>query len=696
MRLLSTKDFTFHEFPEDAVPTYAILSHTWDGNEVTLQDMQQPNARKILQSSNPPNKSWKKIKDACSMAKGYLYIWIDSCCIDKTNSAELQEAINSMFRWYRNSSVCLALLSDVDKSHFDFNEELQTYATFFCRWFTRGWTLQELLAPERLLFFDVNWRELGSRSEWASHISKATGIHVKFLLGIELDPCKTWDLEAVLRDTSVATKMSWAAGRQTTRVEDEAYCLLGLFDIHMPMLYGEGRKAFARLQQEIMKSTDDCTLLAWGYNEPLLGAPVSEIPFWCRCCRCDQHRQENPGPLPDRLDFNLGLPSEPLRLGSHLPACAYAGVTSGPQGGVLLQDQFCRDLNGRVLRQRRLCRDLNGHDAGGRPRSLFATSPKDFKFAGNLEPCGIPGHQRPTFALSQRGLDITLPIVRDELHPHIVYGLLACSTKVRTKQPSLVALPLIRSSVIDAASKDHDDEYVQSPFCLPCKVPVSFAEKAEKMNICIRPEDRYRRLWDSVGYLERSLIFDFGHPLATKRGGGTLRLELMYPPQPLCSMYFTLLRHSCPLPRVPCAPFHTLEENWWWCHLTRPLPRFRVLPATGHPWDENIHNKVQYTPDTTIAAVVLNFDPFPAYAESPNQTRMLLVVSSDLSCRVRKLGPDKVITLQTLMTIAHKPELAGPKLKFESRESEECEWWKEAHVVCKLPDGIELCLRTWW
>ncbi|KAK3400743.1 heterokaryon incompatibility protein-domain-containing protein [Sordaria brevicollis] len=712
MRLLSTKDFTFHEFPEDAVPSYAILSHTWDGDEVTLQDMQRPNAKAVLQSRSLPNQSWKKVQDACSMAylKGFQHIWIDNCCIDKTNSAELQEAINSMFRWYRNSSLCLALLSDVYKSNFDLNEELQSYATFFCRWFTRGWILQELLAPRYLIFFDADWRELGSRSEWSSQISKATGIHGKFLLGIELDPCKAWDLEAVLRDTSVATKMSWAAGRQTTRIEDQAYCLLGLFDIHMPMLYGEGRKAFARLQQEIMKSTDDCTLLAWGYNEPLHGAPISEIPFYCRCCRChERDRNVRRTTIPEGLDLQevgtLESPFEPPHVRSHIPPCAYADVTSGPQGG--------------VLGGHRLCRDLYGHNFGGRPRPLFAPSPKDFGFAGNLEPCGIPGHRRPTFALGQRGLDITLPVARDDLHEHIVYGLLACSPKLKTKPASLVALPLIRASVIDAASKDRDDEYVQSPYCLPCKVPVSFAEKAQVMSICIRPEDRYRRLWDSVGYLERSLMFDFGHPFATKEDMSTLRIELMYPPQPMCSMYFTLFRHSCPIDMLPCAPTNRLEDDWWWCHLPRPPPRSRALRLTGHPWDEKIHNKVQYTPNTTIAAMVLNFNPNPLHAarqiqseQFPNPlstanpvpldagarrpTRLLLVVSSDLFCRARKLSPDTAITLEKLMEVAKKPDMASPRLKFEEMGDEHHEWWKEALVVCKLPGGIELCLRTWW
>lgn len=685
MRLLSAQHFTFHEFPEDASVPYAILSHTWDGHEVTLQDMQQPNSRHILQSKNLATKSWKKIQDACSMArrKGFLYIWIDSCCIDKTNSAELQEAINSMFRWYRNSGLCLALLSDVDKSEFELIEDLQSYATLISRWFTRGWTLQELLAPDDLFFFDVNWNELGSRSQWASHISKATGIHVKFLHGIELklDPYKSWDVEAALRDTSVATKMSWAAGRETTRMEDQAYCLLGLFDIHMPMLYGEGTKAFARLQQEIMKSTDDCTLLAWGYNYPLLGAPVSQIPFFCDCCTCDTYHGERSRSPSPTSDFPIRSRPMPLPV-THLSSCAYADVGHRPLGG--------------ALARRQLYRDVNGHTAGGRPRSLFATSPHDFRFAGNLESCGIRGHKRPTFAMSQRGLEITLPIVKDESHQHIVYGLLACTPKSKTKQTSLVAIPLIRASVIDAASEDYDDEYVQSPFCLPCKVPLSFAERAERMSICIRHEDRYRRLWDSAGYSERSLIFDFGHPLATKKDDSALRVELMYPSQPLCSIYFNLFRHSCPVNLIPCAPVDTLKPSWWMYHVPRPPPRLRLRPTSRHPWDENVHKKVVYAPDTTVAAVVLNFDPFPREPDVSRQTRILLVVSSDLSCRVRKLEPDKEVTLRNLMTIAQRPDLAGPKLQFNWPEKKEYEWWKEARVDCQLPDGIELCLRTWY
>ncbi|KAK3490046.1 hypothetical protein B0T13DRAFT_490917 [Neurospora crassa] len=600
-----------------------------------------------------------------------------------------------MFRWYRNSSRCLALLSDVDKSDFVSDQELQSHVPSSCRWFTRGWTLQELLAPDHLFFFDVNWIELGSRSKWARHISRTTGIDDKFLLGM-WGTFEGWDLEAALRDTSVATKMSWAAGRQTTRVEDQAYCLLGLFDIHMPMLYGEGRKAFTRLQQEIIKSTDDCTLLAWGYNEPLLGAPVSEIPFLCHCCLCGTYPRYNDRissdqtwpPFFEVFDY-LHLRVATLHDNPHLPSCAYADVTTGLRGVELVGGQ--------------LFRTVSGHNSGGRPRSLLAASPRDFRFAGRPEPCGIPGHRRPTFAMSQRGLEISLPIVKDELHQHIVYGLLACSSKVERGESYLVAVPLIRSSVIDAASAGHDDEYVQSPFCLPCKIPVYFSEKAVRTSICIRNEDRYCRLWDSAGYSpERSLIFDFGYPLATKKKGSTLRLELMYPSQPLYSMYFTLLRDSCPHNSESCPPSYTWpggaslnNSDWWSYHLNRP-PFPPYLPqGLDHPWDNFINKKVQITPDTTIAAAVLNFDPYGLHHDRPSQTRILLVVSTDFSCRVRKLAFDKEVNLRTLMTIAPQPELAGPKLEFERREVKDFGIWKEVRVFYKLPDGIEMCLRTW-
>jgi len=142
------------------------------------------------------------------------------------------------------------------------------------RWFTRGWTLQELLAPKAITFYNTSWHELGNlirgdyyyspsgRSAWRSNhqqmkrlVSEITGIPRPYVGGYR-----------PLNIASIAMKMSWASTRQTTRLEDIAYCLLGLFDVAMPMLYGEGMKAFTRLQEEIMKNEDDESLFAWWYD----------------------------------------------------------------------------------------------------------------------------------------------------------------------------------------------------------------------------------------------------------------------------------------------------------------------------------------------------------------------------------------------------------------------------------------------
>lgn len=237
-------------------PQYAILSHTWEKEEVTYQDIQD------LESARK-RKGFAKIEGACSLAcdKGYSYIWIDTCCIDKSSSAELSEAINSMFTWYRESEICYAHLSDVSKSSFD-EENLKT------RWCTRGWTLQELLAPLYVYFFDQAWEYLGTRKSLAGALSKATQISVD-VLG---DTCIN------LEQKSIACRMSWMSLRETTRVEDMAYSLLGIFDINMPLLYGEGMKAFKRLQEEIIKVSNDQSLLAWsGFDATLiLDSPITE------------------------------------------------------------------------------------------------------------------------------------------------------------------------------------------------------------------------------------------------------------------------------------------------------------------------------------------------------------------------------------------------------------------------------------
>ncbi|KAI4863589.1 HET-domain-containing protein [Hypoxylon rubiginosum] len=241
MRLIDINTLELKQFFDPSkMPPYAILSHTWNGDqEVTYQEWGCRNSSTVQRKDG-----YAKIMGACRRARadGLQYLWCDTNCIDKSSSAELTEAINSMFAWYRDSHICYAYLADVKNT--------DTFAN--SRWLARGWTLQELLAPVIVVFFDCHWTVLGDRKGMASVLSSITRIHVGALRD-----------RLTIRDYSIAQRMSWAAGRQTSREEDIAYCLLGIFDINMPLLYGEGQKAFSRLQQEIIKVSDDQSILAW-------------------------------------------------------------------------------------------------------------------------------------------------------------------------------------------------------------------------------------------------------------------------------------------------------------------------------------------------------------------------------------------------------------------------------------------------
>ncbi|USP74572.1 uncharacterized protein yc1106_01846 [Curvularia clavata] len=166
--------------------------------------------------------------------------------VDKSSSAELTESINSMFQWYKSAQVCYAFLEDLIPGH-EPEDMMQN-----CRWFSRGWTLQELIAPPVLKFFNKSWDFIGTKADYARSISRFTKIHERALLGAR-----------ELSSFCIAQRMAWAAGRQTKRQEDVAYCLLGIFDVNMPLIYGEGRKAFRRLQEEIVKRDNDFTILFW-------------------------------------------------------------------------------------------------------------------------------------------------------------------------------------------------------------------------------------------------------------------------------------------------------------------------------------------------------------------------------------------------------------------------------------------------
>lgn len=272
MRLLDVKSKTLENFV-GSIPPYAILSHCWATEEITYQDV-------CLPTGTAYKAGWAKIDGACNEAKerGFDWIWIDTCCIDKTSSAELSEAINSMFDWYRNAAICLAYLSDVE-SNAGIGES---------RWFTRGWTLQELVAPKTVYFYSSDWKCIGDKEALAKAISGVTRIPQDVLLDVEC----MWS-------TSIAHRMSWAAERHTTRVEDIAYCMIGIFGVNIPLLYGEGERAFLRLQEEIIKVSDDQSIFVWDtkeqrqsvlahepaeFNSPHVIAPtpsndVSDVPY---------------------------------------------------------------------------------------------------------------------------------------------------------------------------------------------------------------------------------------------------------------------------------------------------------------------------------------------------------------------------------------------------------------------------------
>ncbi|KAK0753367.1 heterokaryon incompatibility protein-domain-containing protein [Schizothecium vesticola] len=264
MRLLNTHTLILTSFTgsTDSLPPFAILSHTWapDG-EITLQDVQAG----LLHDAQPPEakkSGLAKLHGCCHRARldGYAWAWIDTCCIDKASSAELSEAINSMFSWYQAAGVCYAYLADVSDHGLTgpflgssgAGAGAAAVAEFRAsRWFTRGWTLQELIAPERVEFFSREWTELGTKRSLEELVCEVTGIELRALR------------EAALSKFPAAAKMRWASGRQTTREEDVAYCLLGLFNVNMPLLYGEGARAFQRLQEEIVRNDGDFTILAW-------------------------------------------------------------------------------------------------------------------------------------------------------------------------------------------------------------------------------------------------------------------------------------------------------------------------------------------------------------------------------------------------------------------------------------------------
>lgn len=246
MRLINAQTLTLEEYT-DPVPPYAILSHTWGQQELDFRRFQELSGqeREAVKSGH------SKIGQVCRIARqhGHGHVWVDTCCIDRSSTADMSEAVNSMYRYYQEAQVCYVYLADATRRGKEFLRK--------CRWFRRGWTLQELIAPQRVAFYDQAWEHCGDKTDpgLLQLISSITSIDESVLENLES-----------VTSFPVSKRMSWAADRSCSRQEDVAYSLMGIFDVNMPLLYGEGTKAFARLQEQISQRSLDLSLLAWTSN----------------------------------------------------------------------------------------------------------------------------------------------------------------------------------------------------------------------------------------------------------------------------------------------------------------------------------------------------------------------------------------------------------------------------------------------
>ncbi|KAG1860218.1 hypothetical protein DFJ58DRAFT_281196 [Suillus subalutaceus] len=271
-----------HRWLREGEPTFQDIPHGWECDKDWFQKLSKfcNKARELgwrLAWSNTPcidkecgKDGFQKLSKFCEKARelGYQLAWSDTCCIDKTNSTELDEAIRSMFNWYRNADICIVHLADSSNS-----QQMMDDA-----WFTRGWTLQELLAALSIKFFGKNWEPLSHTSlpndkhdvQLMNDISTITGISVE-------------DLQHFSPGlTQIRKKMKWASKRTTTRVEDVAYSLIGIFNVSMTTAYGEGEWAFHRLMEIIIQRCDEWDMFAWAGPSSSHSAAIPRSPR-CYC-----------------------------------------------------------------------------------------------------------------------------------------------------------------------------------------------------------------------------------------------------------------------------------------------------------------------------------------------------------------------------------------------------------------------------
>ncbi|KAG8164126.1 hypothetical protein KVR01_006044 [Diaporthe batatas] len=338
------------------IPPYAILSHRWVGREVVFGDFDtipKDQLRNVAKANPVPKTtgavedvgdgieaSIYKIAGACEKVRqgttGVRHIWIDTVCIYKNDITELSSALNSMFNWYHAAAVCYVYLFDVTWNEAD--DPDGSHEQFVgSKWFTRGWTLQELLAPKDIEFYDRDWQYIGSKQSLVDEIVQATRIAREHLLGD-------------FRTASIAQKMSWLSDRVTTKIEDRAYCMLGLFGVFLDPRYGRGGDEFLRLQLQIFIETPpgaifDESMFAWKADlietsgllapAPSCFRESGQVLFEPRLAKSQRtETQMQGGMVIDQamgVDFHIPWAGRKLRrlvafLAAHLLTCGIAGM----------------------------------------------------------------------------------------------------------------------------------------------------------------------------------------------------------------------------------------------------------------------------------------------------------------------------------------------------------------------------------
>ncbi|KDR74942.1 hypothetical protein GALMADRAFT_569193 [Galerina marginata CBS 339.88] len=301
--------------------------------------------------------------------------WIDTCCINKTSSAELDESIRSMFRWYRNSSICIVHLGSTKSwpppspDSFDLSSHDP--------WFSRGWTLQELLAPRVVKFYGSKWKPCTTASndksdQLVASVTQARGlIHlygnktmVDMLSTITSIPTtELLDFEPGLED--VKLRLSWASQRATTRIEDMAYCLLGLFNVSMPIAYGEGEVAFYRLQAAIMERSNDRNLFLWTGRPSPYSSMLANGP---ECFKPRHGRSDNHAVHRDMDESHLEPTYTLTNNGLRIPVSLYNRDYTATWLDSLPEYQSTDQLDRFDRETQKQCRlAVLGHSASGRP-----------------------------------------------------------------------------------------------------------------------------------------------------------------------------------------------------------------------------------------------------------------------------------------------------------------------------------------